>query len=69
MNSEASSEVLFLVLMILLLEIPYLCGMSSPPSKAPFRAPKTRAPVLVLAKPTSRKHLKAPGDPSTSSTL
>ena len=47
----------------------YLCGMSKPPSKAPFNAPNNRAPVLVLARPTSRKHLNAPGDPSTSSTL
>jgi len=47
----------------------HLCGISSPPSTAPLRAPKTLAPVVVLARPTSRKQRKAPGEPSTLSTL
>ena len=32
----------------------YLCGMSKPPSRAPFKHPNTRAPVDVLASPTSK---------------
>lgn len=47
---------------------PNLWGTSSPPSTAPFNTPNTRAPVVVLASPTSRKHLNGPGAPSISST-
>merc|ERR1719348_1895363 len=43
------------------------CGISSPPSTAPFIAANTLAPVEVRAKPTSRQHLKAPGPSSLSS--
>jgi hypothetical protein len=32
----------------------YLCGILMPPSAAPFKAPKTLAPVEVRAKPTSK---------------
>merc|ERR1712080_365769 len=42
--------------------------MSNPPSKAPFMAPKTLAPVDVLASPTSRQARNAPGPSSLSST-
>ena len=38
-----------------------------PPSTAPFMAPKTRAPVDVLARPTSKQAWNAPGPSSTSS--
>ena len=31
-----------------------LCGISKPPSAAPFMAPNARFPVVVLIKPTSR---------------
>ncbi len=33
-------------------------GISNPPSTAPFKAENTRAPVVHLAKPVSKIHLK-----------
>jgi hypothetical protein len=45
----------------------YLWGISSPPSTAPFNAPKTLAPVVVRARPTSRKHRNGRFWPSTAS--
>lgn len=47
----------------------HLCGISRPPSTAPLSAPNTLAPVLVLARPTSRKQRKAPALPSSDSTM
>jgi len=45
----------------------YLWGISSPPSTAPFNAPKTFAPVVVRARPTSRKQRNGRFSPSTGS--
>ncbi|KAH3681199.1 hypothetical protein WICPIJ_007834 [Wickerhamomyces pijperi] len=43
------------------------CGTYKPPSEAPFKAPKTLAPVVVLVKPTSKKTLNGLGASSTAS--
>ena len=48
--------------------VTYLWGMFRPPSTAPLRAPKMRAPVVVRARPTSRKQRKALGLEAESST-
>lgn len=46
-----------------------LCGISSPPSTAPFRAPNTFAPVVVRARPTSKKHLNVLCSPCCSTSF
>jgi len=41
-----------------------LCGISSPPSRAPLSTANTRAPVVVRAKPTSNRALNGLGPSS-----
>ena len=47
----------------------YLCGISSPPSTAPFMTANTRFPVVVRVSPTSRKQRNGRGPPPSASTL
>ena len=51
------------------ISFPHLCGISSPPSTAPFMTAKTRFPVVVRVSPTSRKHRNGRGPLPMASTL